>query len=112
MGRGSVTYPTFSDLSQKPEVIELIKGEIIKINRLLPEGTRIKKFINMYKEFDPDEAEMTRTKKLRRAYVEERFSDLIAASYGNKDELKISVPITYQDGRKGTLESIVHINTI
>jgi long-chain acyl-CoA synthetase len=110
--KNGVTYTTFTDLSQKSEVIELIKREIIKINRLLPESSRIKKFINMYKEFDPDEAEMTRTRKLRRSYVEERFSDLIAASYGDRNELNISVPITYQDGRKGTLESTVHINTI
>ena len=107
-----IPYTTFTDLSQKLEVIDLIKEEITKINRILPESSRIKKFINMYKEFDPDEAEMTRTRKLRRAYVEERFSDLITACYGDKEEIMVSVPITYRDGRKATIESIVRVTDV
>ena len=107
-----IPYTTFTDLSQKPEVIKLIGQEIVKINRTLPEASRIRRFVNMYKEFDPDESEMTRTRKLRRSFVEERFGDLIAACYGDKEELKVSVPITYQDGRKGTIESIIRVATI
>ncbi|OPX34605.1 MAG: hypothetical protein B1H11_10565 [Desulfobacteraceae bacterium 4484_190.1] len=107
-----IAYTTFTDLSQKPEVVELIRNEIVKINRALPEGSRIRKFVNMYKEFDPDESEMTRTRKLRRSFVEERFSDLIAACYGDMGKLKVSMPVTYQDGRKGILESIVRVTTV
>lgn len=110
--KNKIPYTTFADLSQKPEVIELINKEITKINRILPESSRIKKFLNMYKEFDPDEAEMTRTRKLRRSYVEQRFGNLITACYENRDEVKVSAPISYQDGRKGTIESIVRINTL
>ena len=66
----------------------------------------------MYKEFDADESELTRTRKLRRSFVERRFSDLIAACYGDKDELKVSMPITYQDGRKGSIESVVRVTTV
>jgi len=107
-----ITYTTFTDLSQKPEVIELVQKEILKINRTLPENSRAKKFINMYKEFDPDEAEMTRTRKLRRIYVEERFNDLITAIYENREELRVTMPVVYQDGRKGAIESIVRINIL
>ncbi len=104
-----IAYTTFTDLSQKPEVLCLIADEIKKINTVLPEHSRIKKFVNMYKEFDPDEAEMTRTRKLRRSFVEKRFNQLIAACYGNKDQIKVSTPVTYQDGRRGYLESIVRV---
>lgn len=110
--KNSINYTTFTDLSQKPEVIELVRKEILKINRNLPETSRIKKFINMYKEFDPDEAEVTRTRKLRRSYVEEYYSNLIAGCYGDMDELKVSIPLVYQDGRKGTVESIVRVATV
>ena len=107
-----IPYTTFTDLSQKPEVIKLIGQEIAKINRTLPEASRIKRFVDMYKEFDPDESEMTRTRKLRRSFVEERFGDLINACYGDQEELKVSVPVTYQDGRKGTIESIIRVAKI
>jgi len=104
-----IAYTTFTDLSQKLEVLDLIKKEIKKINTILPDHSRIKKFVNMYKEFDPDEAEMTRTRKLRRSFVEKRFDELIAACYGNKEQIKVSTPVTYQDGRKGYLQSIVRV---
>lgn len=107
-----IPYTTFIDLSQKPEVINLVKEEILKVNRTLPAHARIKKFINMYKEFDPDEAELTRTRKLRRTYVEERFGDLIQACYGNQDELKVSAPVTYRDGRKGVIESTIRVASV
>jgi long-chain acyl-CoA synthetase len=107
-----IPYTTFTDLSQKLEVIDLIKKEIKKVNRTLPEHARIKKFINMYKEFDPDEAELTRTRKLRRTYVEERFGDLIQACYGGQEELRVSTPITYRDGRKGVIESTIRVATV
>jgi long-chain acyl-CoA synthetase len=107
-----IPYTTFTDLSQKPEVIHLVEEEILKVNRTLPAHARIKKFINMYKEFDPDEAELTRTRKLRRTYVEERFGDLIQACYGNQDELKVSAPVTYRDGRKGVIESTIRVASV
>ena len=107
-----ITYTTFTDLSQKTEVIELVRKEILKVNTTLPEYARVKRFLNMYKEFDPDEAEMTRTRKLRRTYVEERFGMLVDAIYENKDEIKVTTPVVYQDGRMGTIESIVRINNV
>ena len=55
---------------------------------------------------------MTRTRKLRRSFVEERFSDLIDACYGDRDELRVSMPVTYQDGRKGIIESIIRVTVV
>jgi long-chain acyl-CoA synthetase len=108
----NISYTTYTDLSQKPEVIELIEQELRKINKNLPESSRIKKFINMYKEFDPDESEMTRTRKLRRTFVEERFKELVDACYGDKDGIEVSMPIKYRDGREGTIECFVRVTEI
>ena len=105
-----IPYTTFTDLSQKPEVIELIKKDIQRINKFLPEWSRIRKFVNLYKEFDADEAELTRTRKLRRTFVENRYSDLITALYGKDREYNVEASVTYRDGRKGVIKTSIHIN--
>jgi long-chain acyl-CoA synthetase len=105
-----IPYTTFTDLSQKSEVIELIKKDIQRINKFLPEWSRIRKFVNLHKEFDPDEAELTRTRKLRRTFVESRYSDLIKALYGKDREYNVEASITYRDGRKGVMKTAIHIN--
>lgn len=107
-----IPYTTFTDLSQKPEVIELIKRDIQRINKFLPEWSRIKKFVNLHKEFDADEAELTRTRKLRRAFVESRYSDLIAALYGQQREYHVEASVTYRDGRKGLIRTSIQINPV
>jgi long-chain acyl-CoA synthetase len=107
-----VAYTTFTDLSQKTEVIDLIKKEIIKVNKTLPKWTRTRKFVNLHKEFDADEEELTRTRKLRRTFVEDRYKDLIDALYGDKDTYKVEASVTYRDGRTGTIETSIHVNEI
>jgi len=107
-----IPYTTFTDLSQKVEVIELIKKDIQRINKFLPEWSRIKKFVNLHKEFDADEAELTRTRKLRRTFVESRYSDLITALYGKDREYNVEASITYRDGRKGVIKTAIQINQV
>ena len=107
-----IPYTTFTDLSQKPEVIELIKNDIQLINKFLPEWSRIRKFVNLHKEFDADEAELTRTRKLRRTFVESRYSDLITALYGKDRDYNVEASVTYRDGRKGVIRTSIHINPV
>jgi long-chain acyl-CoA synthetase len=107
-----IPYTTFTDLSQKPEVIDLIKKDIQRINRFLPEWSRIRRFVNLHKEFDADEAELTRTRKLRRTFVESRYSDLIAALYGKDQAYHVEASVTYRDGRKGVIKTSIHINPV
>jgi len=107
-----VVYTTFADLSQKPEVFELVRKDIERVNRNLPEYSRIKKFANFHKELDPDEAELTRTRKLRRGFLEERYGDLVEAIYQDKTEFTTEATITYRDGRKGTIKTVVKINSL
>ena len=107
-----VIYTTFGDLSQKPEIIELIHEEIRRVNKSLPEHAMVKRFVNLHKELDPDEAELTRTRKIRRDFLEERYSTLIEALYEQVTELEVEFPITYRDGRKGITTGVVKINDV
>ncbi|MGD0917295.1 MAG: AMP-binding protein [Thermodesulfobacteriota bacterium] len=100
-----VAYTSYPELSQMPEVRTLIQKEIIKMNHDLPVTARIKKFVNLYKEFDADDDELTRTRKLRRAFVEDRYRDIVNGLYANTDNIHMDTTITYEDGR------VVHIKT-
>ncbi|MGC8808876.1 MAG: AMP-binding protein [bacterium] len=101
----NIAYTSYPELSQKPEVYNLIKKEIIKMNKDLPPPARVRKFVNLYKEFDADDDELTRTRKLRRAFVETRYKDIVDALYGQTEIVHMDTNITYEDGR------VVHIKT-
>jgi long-chain acyl-CoA synthetase len=105
-------YTTFTDLSQKEEIIDLIKKDIKKVNQTLPEEQRVKKFISMHKEFDPDEAELTRTRKLRRSFMEERYKGIIEAIYSGQDVYSIESALVYRDGRTGVVKAEIKINSL
>jgi long-chain acyl-CoA synthetase len=107
-----ITYTTFADLSQKPEVCRLIGDEVKNLNLKLPGGQRIRRFLNMPKELDPDEAELTRTMKLRRRLVEERYKDFIAALYGEKEKVAMDVPVFYRDGRRAVVKAEITVNHV
>ena len=92
-----------------PQVCELIRQEIEKINKNLEEQSRVRKFINLPKELDPDEAELTRTRKLRRDFIENRYSDFIKAIYGDQQEVIAEVPVKYRDGRTGNVKTSTRI---
>jgi long-chain acyl-CoA synthetase len=94
-----ITYTTYQDLSAKEEVYDLIQGEIQGINETLPRETRIKRFALLFKELDADDGELTRTRKVRRGVVSERYGALIEALYLDKEELELTACIIYQDGR-------------
>ncbi|HDQ39766.1 MAG TPA: long-chain fatty acid--CoA ligase [Desulfonatronum sp.] len=94
-----ITYTTYQDLACKQEVYELIRREIMEINAGLPGNTRILRFALLFKELDADDGELTRTRKLRRKVVEERYRPLIEALYGPAACLELKTAIQYQDGR-------------
>jgi long-chain acyl-CoA synthetase len=110
--RRKVAYTTFVDLSQKPDVADLVLEDISRVNSFLPEQARVKKFVLMHKEFDPDEAELTRTRKLRREFMEEKYKDLILAMYEDKDEVPVQANVTYRDGRKGTVSTKIKVRSV
>jgi long-chain acyl-CoA synthetase len=111
-GERKVAYTTYAELSQKPEVYQLAKQEIDRINKALPPGIRVKKYVNLHKEFDPDEAELTRNRRLKRAVLEERYRELIKAIYSNKTEVPVEARVGYRDGRMATIKTTLSIQSV
>ena len=110
--RHSIPYTTFVDLSQKKEVADLVQKDLVRVNSYLPEPARVRKFVLMHKEFDPDEAELTRTRKLRRDFMEERYKELIDTLYKDGKEITLKAPVTYRDGRKGMVTTSIKVRTV
>ena len=108
--RRKMTYTTYIDLSQKKEVRELLKGIVEKVNSVLPEYARIKAFVSLHKEFDADEAELTRTRKLKRKPIEERYQDILTGIYEQKESIKVESHVAYRDGRVGMVRTEVIVN--
>jgi long-chain acyl-CoA synthetase len=112
--RQGTGYTNYMDLSQKAEVYELISGEVARINRTLAsdhqtKGFFIKKFLILHKELDPDDAEITRTRKVRRRFIGEKYAEIIDALYSDADQVKVTTTITYEDGRQASIESSLRI---
>ena len=110
--RNHVPYTTFVDLSQKAGVADLVRKDLQRVNSYLPEQARVKKFVLMHKEFDADEAELTRTRKIRREFVEDKYQDLIQAMYGRREEVPVQANVTYRDGRKGTVSTTIKVRDV
>jgi long-chain acyl-CoA synthetase len=110
--KNAFVYTTFLDLSQKNEVYELIRQDIDRVNSTLPQAARVCRFVLLHKEFDADEAEMTRTRKLRRGFLADRYDETIKAIYSGENSIEISAVVQYQDGRESVVETAVRIMTI
>ncbi|MBW2204357.1 MAG: AMP-binding protein, partial [Deltaproteobacteria bacterium] len=107
-----ISFTTFQDLSQRSEVYELVKDEIRKICERFPENIRIKRFAILLKEFHPDDGELTRTRKIRRAFVNERYHRLIEDLYGTGKEHNLDIEIRYEDGRVSKFSGTVVIEEV
>ena len=110
--RRNLAYTSFQDLSAKPELRELIREEIKKCNASLPAASRIGRFLLLNKEFDPDDNEITRTRKIRRRFVAEKYAAVVEAFYSGAREVELATEITYEDGRKATLNSTITIDDV
>ena len=111
-GQKKVAFASFAELSQAPEVYELVGQNIERVNRTIPLGLRVKKFVNLPKELDPDEGELTRTRKLRRAFLQERYRDLIDAIYSGKTEATLEARAGYSDGLKRNTMTTIRIESV
>ena len=110
--RRGIAYTSYMDLSQKGEVRELIRAEIRRSNETLPEAIRIRRFLLLTKDLEADDAEVTRTRKVRRGYVADKYAAVIDALYGGAAEAELSTSITYEDGRQATIQSRVRIEDV
>ena len=105
-----VPFTTYSDLASKKEIEKLLESEVRKVNESVPEKQRIKKFVLLYKEFDADDDELTRTKKLRRNFVIRKYNEIVEAIYCEQKSIKIDTVINLQDG--GTQKIKTELNII
>ncbi|MDT8306552.1 MAG: AMP-binding protein [Anaerolineae bacterium] len=108
----SLGYTTFVDLSQKEEVYELIAAAVAGVNENLPEESQIRRFVLMHKEFDADEAEVTRSRKLRRGFLAERYGPIIDALYSDAERIRVQAPVRYQDGTEGFVETDLQLRSL
>ncbi|MER1967459.1 AMP-binding protein [Castellaniella sp. GW247-6E4] len=107
-----VAYTSFADLSQKPQIYDLIESVITHVNTTLPDAVRIRRFVNLHKEFDPDDGEVTRTRKLRRGVIDEHYRDIIDAVYEGRDAIDSEAQITYETGASGVLKRHLAIRDV
>ncbi|HUU42047.1 MAG TPA: AMP-binding protein, partial [Desulfatiglandales bacterium] len=107
-----IKYTSYTELSQDKGVYGLIQKQIEEANKSLPEPAVIKKFINLFKAFDADDEELTRTSKLRRGFMEERYADIIRTLYKDEEVAHLDMTITYEDGRVQPIKTDLHIRKI
>lgn len=107
--KNRITFTTYTDLSSRPEVYDLLRREVEAVNATLPDFQRIRKFLLLYKELDPDDGELTRTRKVRRGVIGEKYGDIIEAIYSGRDAIDVDTTITFQDGTKQRIRTTLKV---
>ncbi|MEJ6404579.1 AMP-binding protein [Yoonia sp. 2307UL14-13] len=112
--RNNIAYSSYQELSQHARVLEMIEGHVAEVNQSVAAdemlaGCQIHRFLVLHKELDADDGEITRTRKVRRRTVEEKYDDLIAALYGGAAEVYTETEVTYEDGRKGKIKATLDL---
>jgi long-chain acyl-CoA synthetase len=115
--RNAIVYGSYQELAGHPLVYDMLERHVTEVNRLLAAepamaGARIRRFLILPKELDPDDGELTRTQKVRRGFVAERYAALVTALYDGSTEADIATEVTFEDGRRGTIAARVTIRDI
>jgi len=115
--RRNIAYASYQELAGRPEVHDLIQGEIERVNRDLAHdprmaGAQIRRFLILHKALEADDGELTRTNKVRRGFIGERYKPLVDALYDGSKSAHIKVDVTFEDGRKGTIEGTMQIRDL
>ncbi len=104
-----LAFTSYTNLAGRPEIYDLLEAEVHKVNETLPEPQRIRRFLLLYKELDPDDAELTRTRKVRRGVIDQRYSKLIDALYADQIRVGFETEVTFEDGRTGVIHAEMEI---
>ncbi|MEI6591847.1 MAG: AMP-binding protein [Holophagaceae bacterium] len=107
-----IGYTTYTDLSAKAEIYDLLEKEVRKVNDTLVESQRIRKFALLYKELDADDDELTRTRKVRRGFVDQKYADIIEGIYAGKAQIPVDAVIKYQDGKTSQLKTTILVRDL
>lgn len=104
-----ISFTTYTDLSSRPEVYELLRKEVETVNATLPSAQRISRFLLLYKELDADDGELTRTRKVRRSVINEKYADIIDGIYGGRSEIPVDTVIRFQDGTTQRIRTTLRV---
>jgi long-chain acyl-CoA synthetase len=104
-----ISFTTYTDLASRPEVYELLRKEVESVNATLPPAQRISRFLLLYKELDADDGELTRTRKVRRSVINEKYADIIDAIYGGKHDIPVDTVIRFQDGTTQRIRTTLRV---
>jgi long-chain acyl-CoA synthetase len=115
--RNNVTYGSYQELAADPRIYDMVQAHVEEVNRSLAQegpmaGAQIKRFLILHKELDADDGELTRTQKVRRSFIAERYGSLAAALYDGSREVDVSTEVTFEDGRKGTISGRVKVRDV
>jgi len=110
--KNRISFTTYTDLSAQREVYDLLRKEIEAINETLPSAQQINKFVLLYKELDPDDGELTRTRKVRRGVINEKYGEIIDTIYSDDPEVDIDTVITFQDGTTQRIQTTLTIENM
>jgi long-chain acyl-CoA synthetase len=114
--RNNIAYSSYQELAGHPKVLDMIQSHVEEVNASVAQdamlsGCQIHRFLVLHKELDADDGEMTRTRKVRRRIIEEKYADLIAGLYGTADSIYTETEVTYEDGRKGKLKATLALRS-
>ncbi len=112
--RNNIAYASYQELAQHPQVLDMIQAHVEETNASVARddmlsGCQVHRFLVLHKELDADDGELTRTRKVRRKIIAEKFADLIDALYDGSDEIYTETEVTYEDGRKGRIRATLQI---
>ncbi|CAA7619202.1 long-chain fatty acid--CoA ligase [Magnetospirillum sp. SS-4] len=107
-----ISFTNYTNLSAQPQVYQLLTAEVEKVNQTLPEPQRIRKFLLLYKELDADDGELTRTRKVRRGVINDKYGDIIDAVYGGREMVPVDAVITFQDGSTSRIKTELKVVTL
>ncbi|MGJ8527414.1 long-chain fatty acid--CoA ligase [Maritalea sp.] len=107
-----LAFTTYTDLASRPEIYELLRKEVENVNRHIPEAQRIKKFVLLYKELDADDGELTRTQKVRRSVIAEKYADIIGKLYSDDEYVDIDTVISFQDGTTQRIKTSLKVQRL
>ncbi len=114
--RNNIAYASYQELAGHPEVMDTIQSHVEEVNKSVAtdpilSGCQVHRFVVLHKELDADDGELTRTRKVRRRIIEEKYADIIAALYDGSQQISTVTEVTYEDGRKGSISATLEIRT-
>jgi long-chain acyl-CoA synthetase len=114
--RNNIGYASYQELARHPQVMDTIQSHVEEVNASLAEdemlsGCQVHRFVVLHKELDADDGELTRTRKVRRRIIEEKYADIIAALYDGSSSVSTTTEVTYEDGRKGSISATLEVRS-